>query len=77
VRHGRSAPPFPPAAVILTMRLLSHHHDHRRTPVMGLAEVASFAVGTGASTTVLERSLVREALGCPRPAAVPQVSGAA
>jgi hypothetical protein len=40
-------------------------------------EIVSFVVITCVATVALERSLVREVLGYLRPAAVPQVSGAA
>jgi hypothetical protein len=40
-------------------------------------ELATFIVVTGIATVAFERSLVREVIGYLRPAAVPQVSGAA
>jgi PST family polysaccharide transporter len=69
------APTVPAAAAVLLMRLLSTHHH--RTLSMAIVEVVSFVVITAAATAALERSLVREVLGYLRPAAVPQVSGAA
>jgi hypothetical protein len=42
-----------------------------------LFELATFVVITVVATAALERSLVREVVGYLRPAAVPQVSGAA
>jgi hypothetical protein len=44
---------------------------------MALVELTTFVVVTGVATAALERSLVREVVGYLRPAAVPQVSGAA
>jgi O-antigen/teichoic acid export membrane protein len=77
LRHaGRAiAPTVPAATAVLIMRLLSMHH-HRTLP-MAIVEIVSFVVITGAATAALERSLVREVVGYLRPAAVPQVSGAA
>jgi PST family polysaccharide transporter len=69
------APTVPAAAAVLLMRLPSMHHH--RTLSMAIVEVVSFVVITVAATAALERSLVREVLGYLRPAAVPQVSGAA
>jgi hypothetical protein len=77
LRHAARAiaPTVPAAAAVLLMRLLSMHHH--RTLSMAIVEVVSFVVITAAATAALERSLVREVLGYLRPAAVPQVSGAA
>ena len=69
------APTIPAADAVLIMRLLSMHHH--RTLAMALVEMASFVVITAVATAALERRLVREVLGYLRPAAVPQVSGAA
>jgi len=77
LRHAARAvaPTVPAVAVVLLMRLLPMH-DHR-TVAIALVELATFAVVTAVATVALERSLVREVLGYLRPAAVPQVSGAA
>jgi O-antigen/teichoic acid export membrane protein len=77
LRHAARAiaPTLPAASVVLIMRLLSMHHH--RTVAMAVVEIVSFVVITGAATAAFERSLVREVLGYLRPAAVPQVSGAA
>jgi hypothetical protein len=77
LRHAARAiaPTIPAADAVLIMRLLSMHHH--RTPPMAIVEIVSFVVITGAATAAFERSLVREVLGYLRPAAVPQVSGAA
>jgi len=77
LRHAARAiaPTVPAAAVVLIMRLASMNH-HRTLP-MAIVEVASFVVVTIAATAAFERSLVREVVGYLRPAAVPQVSGAA
>jgi len=77
LRHAARAvaPTIPAADAVLIMRLLSMHHH--RTAAMAVAEVVSFVVITVVATAALERSLMREVLGYLRPAAVPQVSGAA
>ena len=77
LRHAARAiaPTIPAADAVLIMRLLSMHHH--RTAAMAVAEMVSFVVITVVATAALERSLVREVLGYLRPAAVPQVSGAA
>jgi O-antigen/teichoic acid export membrane protein len=77
LRHAARAiaPTVPATAVVLTMRLLPMP-DHR-TLAMAVVELATFIVVTGLATVAFERSLVREVIGYLRPAAVPQVSGAA
>ena len=77
LRHAARAiaPTVPAAAAVLLMRQLPMT-DHR-TAAMALVEMATFVVVTVVATAALERSLVREVLGYLRPAAVPQVSGAA
>jgi O-antigen/teichoic acid export membrane protein len=77
LRHAARAiaPTIPAADAVLIMRLLSMHHH--RTVAMALVEIVSFVLITVVATAALERSLVREVLGYLRPAAVPQVSGAA
>jgi O-antigen/teichoic acid export membrane protein len=77
LRHAARAiaPTSPAAAAVLIMRQLPIS-DHRRVG-MAVVELVSFVVVTGVATAALERSLVREVLGYLRPAAVPQVSGAA
>jgi O-antigen/teichoic acid export membrane protein len=77
LRHAARAiaPTIPAADAVLIMRLLSMHHH--RTFAMAIAEIASFVLITVVATAALERSLMREVLGYLRPAAVPQVSGAA
>jgi O-antigen/teichoic acid export membrane protein len=77
LRHAARAiaPTIPAADAVLIMRLLSMHHH--RTFAMAAVEIVSFVVITFVATVALERSLVREVLGYLRPAAVPQVSGAA
>jgi O-antigen/teichoic acid export membrane protein len=77
LRHAARAiaPTIPAADAVLIMRLLSMHHH--RTVAMAAVEIVSFVVITGVATAAFERSLVREVLGYLRPAAVPQVSGAA
>jgi O-antigen/teichoic acid export membrane protein len=77
LRHAARAvaPTIPAADAVLIMRLLSMHHH--RTAAMAVAEMMSFVLITVVATAALERSLMREVLGYLRPAAVPQVSGAA
>jgi O-antigen/teichoic acid export membrane protein len=77
LRHAARAiaPTIPAADAVLIMRLLSMHHH--RTAAMAVVEIVSFVVITAVATAALERKLVREVLGYLRPAAVPQVSGAA
>jgi O-antigen/teichoic acid export membrane protein len=77
LRHAARAiaPTIPAADAVLIMRLLSMHHH--RTAAMAAVEIVSFVVITCVATAALERSLVREVMGYLRPAAVPQVSGAA
>jgi O-antigen/teichoic acid export membrane protein len=77
LRHAARAiaPTIPAADAVLIMRLLSMHHH--RTATMAVVEVVSFVVITVVATAALERQLMREVLGYLRPAAVPQVSGAA
>jgi O-antigen/teichoic acid export membrane protein len=77
LRHAARAiaPTIPAADAVLIMRLLSLHHH--RTAAMAAAELVSFVVITVVATAALERKLMREVLGYLRPAAVPQVSGAA
>jgi hypothetical protein len=77
LRHAARAvaPTVPAADAVLIMRLLSLHHH--RTLGMAVVEVVSFVAITVVATAALERSLVREVIGYLRPAAVPQVSGAA
>jgi O-antigen/teichoic acid export membrane protein len=77
LRHAARAvaPTVPAAAAVLIMRQLPMS-DHK-TLAMALVELATFVVVTGVATAALERSLVREVVGYLRPAAVPQVSGAA
>jgi lipopolysaccharide exporter len=77
LRHAARAvtPTVPAAAAVLIMRQLPMS-DHK-TLAMALVELTTFVVVTGVATAALERSLVREVVGYLRPAAVPQVSGAA
>jgi O-antigen/teichoic acid export membrane protein len=77
LRHAARAvaPTVPAAAAVLIMRQLPMS-DHK-TLAMALFELATFVVITVVATAALERSLVREVVGYLRPAAVPQVSGAA
>jgi len=77
LRHAARAvaPTVPAAAAVLIMRQLPMS-DHK-TLAMALSELATFVAITVVATAALERSLVREVVGYLRPAAVPQVSGAA
>jgi lipopolysaccharide exporter len=77
LRHAARAvaPTVPAAAAVLIMRRLPMS-DHK-TLTTALIELTTFVVVTCVATAALERSLVREVVGYLRPAAVPQVSGAA
>jgi O-antigen/teichoic acid export membrane protein len=77
LRHAARAvaPTVPAAAAVLIMRQLPMS-DHK-TLAVALVELTTFVVVTGVATAALERSLVREVVGYLRPAAMPQVSGAA